>query len=196
VATYALRVSRWYFQPLSADEGGLYIIQGRQPHIDLDEDDWHYSWRFIMPPPSPATTVLLWHALTHIFRRLGMPGHLELPFSPYAIDPWEYTVIMSLVLYDWHRPPPTISYSHNPRPPLPIHHSRTLGAAMDRDARQGVTSYGRPFAACFPPGYLTDMAALPGPPIPPPFHPAMAFTAWLRVDFQGTAEEVEYGTAW
>jgi hypothetical protein len=190
VSPYALRVVRWPFTPVSSAEGGLLIVQGRQADRPWDEDDWQYSWRFIVPGPSQWAVVDLWHALAHIFRRLGMPVQVQLPFSRTIIDPWEYMVILSLAIYDWHRPPPSITYASDPRPALPIQHSRTLAGAMERDARLGLTRHGYPFAACFPAGYLTNAAALPGPPMPPPFHPGMSFTAWIPVEFEGPFDEV------
>jgi hypothetical protein len=130
-----------------------------------------------------------------------MPATLQLPGED-GLDPWAFSVVMSLVLYDWHRPPPALTFVD--RPAVPLNHAWTLAAAADAAETSGASQAAvvdemdgviyrdpRPFSAFLPVGYLTNMRAMPGPMLPAPFYPAATFTAWGPVAFDDTGEEAD-----
>jgi hypothetical protein len=177
-ADCTVQVYRWRI-PDACAGGSILVVQLRLP----GQAEWRYSWRFAVGPLPTAATMELWHALTHVFRRTGMPATLHLP-GPATLDQDTFGVVMSLILYDWHRPPPRTAVT--PPRDLPLNHLLTL-----QTAATAASTTQTPFRANLPPGYLTHMPSLPGPPLPRPFQTTATFTAWMPVTFDLTDEECE-----
>jgi hypothetical protein len=106
----------------------------------------------------PQTPGKMWEALTHIFRRIGVPHTVEFAQHDHTLYTADFAHIMPLSLTDWGRLPPTLVFTSAR---LPAGHRAILDAVRHIPARD--------VPAALPQGYLNALDDLPGPPTPPPY---------------------------
>jgi hypothetical protein len=168
-----LHVSQWHVPRATEDIASIVVVE-----LSDDYEDEGDSWAFAMPVDPHAA---MWHALTHIFRRTGMPHTVTLPgiSTLYTTD---FAIINPLIYRDWGRLPPTIAFGR--RAGMPAAHQHILDGVAHLQ--------GAALLAALPPGYISSLHDMPGPPIPAPHDAAAVFYA-AHMQFEDTQQEVGPG---